>query len=64
MVKVYRFFVVDSEFKDEYLYTGWFETTAEVTRFMQENRSEGNIIRVVAFRFSSIDAEEYKALFR
>ena len=43
-IKGYHFYIIDREFGGEYHYYGEFTTTAEVLRFMQENREAGNTI--------------------
>lgn len=43
-IKAYHFYIIDREFDREYHYYGEFTTTAEVLRFMQENREAGNTI--------------------
>ena len=42
-IKAYHFYIIDREFGGEYHYYGNF-TTAEVLRFMRENREAGNTI--------------------
>ena len=43
-IKGYHFYIIDREFGGEYHYYGNFTTTAEVLRFMHENREAGNTI--------------------
>lgn len=43
-IKAYHFYIIDREFGGEYHYYGKFTTTAEVLRFMHENREAGNTI--------------------
>jgi len=43
-IKAYHFYIIDREFGGEYHYYGNFTTTAEVLRFMHENREVGNTI--------------------
>lgn len=43
-IRAYHFYIIDREFGGEYHYYGNFATTAEVLRFMQENRAAGNTI--------------------
>lgn len=45
-IKAYHFYVINREFdyEREYHYYGKFTTTAEVLRFMHENREAGNTI--------------------
>lgn len=43
-IRAYHFYIIDREFGDAYHYYGNFSTTAEVLRFMRENRAAGNTI--------------------
>ena len=51
-IRAYHFYIIDREFCDAYHYYGEFATTAEVLRFIRENRDAGNTI-------TALDCDHY-----
>ena len=49
MFKRVKFFIEDNEFNDTYEYIGYFETSAEMLTFINENRRDGNRIFILEF---------------
>ena len=55
LIKGYHFLILEADTYECYDYYADFETTAEVLKFMKENRADGNAIKAIDVDFVTIE---------